>query len=388
MRKGRPLKSLAIRPISSGARAFMAALTLAAGVFSAGEAAAQDPDELFHIAKIRPVIAEGAETRWFDGGPAEGRIGAFVGEAAAKGAAKAMTGARPLALEIRVRRFVPVKAGEARVFGPDHEIRADYVLIDEASGDVLNVSEQDLDLWAQTRGGILGGSKAQERIANHIAVMTEIWGRQLSCRRMKCPTAGPVAPRPTSPEIVGVVYQEGAGTAEANPSPRARPTLDGPEPRAVTALSAPLGPRVVEQPIAMPAPLPAAPRGTADAPAPGRSATPLEPDEAVAAAPAEEAQPSIVILAPEKAEPAAKEETAAVVVAPAEPAAEPEPVVTLTLESETPAAPAEDDDFFATSFDDSAATATPPPVAAEPVTRPKPKVSAVFDLSGALAADD
>jgi hypothetical protein len=65
------------------------------------------------------------------------------------------------------------------------------VLIDGATAIVLNKSPQILDLfalWLQSTETIRGpdGKAPQRRLAKHIALMSEVWGRGLSCDDISC----------------------------------------------------------------------------------------------------------------------------------------------------------------------------------------------------------
>lgn len=160
-------------------------------LLAAGEVAAAEPEDLFHITEVRPVIASGAATRLFDGSADGGRITAFMSEAVGTSAARSLKGARPLMLEVHVHRFLPVRPENSSAFGPNHKIRADYVLIDGATAIVLNKSPQVLDLfalWLQSTETIRGpdGKAPQRRLAKHIALMSEVWGRGLSCDDISC----------------------------------------------------------------------------------------------------------------------------------------------------------------------------------------------------------
>lgn len=388
-------------------RALLLALLALAAPLSA---AAQDPQTQYRIGRVTPIIAEGADLGWFTARGGDGAaIGAFVGQAVVQGVKAGFRGRSPLNLDVRILTFQPKPKDGGGLFGGGHKVTVEFVL-KGPGGDVLTRSEQNMDLWSQA---FSGGRSEEQRLADYMSLRTQEWIGSLSCSRMRCPSPGADAGGATPGPELALAPESGA----AAPRPRPVAASASSEPRRIAKPAPPryalssrrdrFDPSPLDGGVRR-APFDASVFTTARAPA-GLTAFSL--DEG--AIPAGAGGRNVIVIGETVEE---ETELAAIVVedgstagtraAPAlvlEESPRPEPQPELSLEQPSQPAPAADpspertatadtgsQSFFPSAFDDGGVAVAAPAPRKEPELKlpPKPRVSAVFDLSGALAADE
>ncbi len=185
------------------------------------------PQEIYSIARVTPVIPSGSDIGWFTrGGGSPRDVGAFVGAAVIDGLSDEFTGAKPLALELKIEQFRPVTQTDASIGGGMHRVQARFILRDDATGAELASSNQNMDLLAI--GGVAGqiarnaGRTSDVRLQERIAAVASAWAVNLTCADVDCPKPV-VAPGPTpSPELT----PEPAPAPDPAPTPEATPAAE------------------------------------------------------------------------------------------------------------------------------------------------------------------
>lgn len=365
---------------------------------------APTPQTTYRVARVAPVIREGADLGWFrpgEGSPRE--VGAFVGSAVIDGVKEIFTGDRPVSLEVDVRQFRPAMDLGFETSDDVHRVKLDFVFADQATGEELaRVENLFMDLIALTGSSAMiarnAGRTPEVRLSERIAQITAAWARDASCADFSCPRSTAVAavspapsPKPSTPVPAAPAPLVEAPAPEA-PAPVAE-TPAAPAPEAVAAAPAP---------TPAPSPAPAADADEAAEEEPDSLFAALgailkagapkeEAPAAAAAAPAPTPTPEPAPVAPPAPAPIPETETAEAAPAPEAPA----PV------SETSAAEGEEDTgidaLFTRLFGDdeteaeeaTAAAETPAPTptpAPAPTVTPAPEPIPAPETEVAVAA--
>ncbi len=158
------------------------------------------PQTVYSLARVTPVIPANSDTGWFTrGGGSPRDVGAFVGSAVIEGLSAEFTGARPMALELVIRRFRPVTETDAALSGGTHLVEAEFNLRDDATGESLSEATLNMDILAI--GGVAGqiarnaGRTPMVRIRERIVAVASVWAAGVTCVDLPCPTQI-VAPTP------------------------------------------------------------------------------------------------------------------------------------------------------------------------------------------------
>ena len=183
----------------------------------------QAPGSVFKITRVTPTISDDADLGWFAGSEGSPReVGAFIGASVIEGLEPVFKGQRPAALEVNIRQFRPAVALERGSNDAIHRVKLDFILRDEATGEVLGGAENlFMDLVALVgSAGIIArnaGRTPDVRLAERIANITEAWARDASCADLGCPAPIAVAeaPQPAPEPAPAPVAEEVEAPAEA-----------------------------------------------------------------------------------------------------------------------------------------------------------------------------
>lgn len=200
------------------------------------------PTGAYRVVRVTPVVNDGADLGWFNPGEGSPReVGAFVGAAVIDGVDGVFTGSRPVALEVDIRQFRPAVALERGTDDNVHRVKLDFVVRDDATGEVLGRADNlFMDLIALTgAAGVIArnaGRTPEVRLTERIAKITTAWARDASCADFACPAATAVAAAPTpQPAPVQPTPQPAPVEAAPQPAPQPVETAAAPAPEPAPA---------------------------------------------------------------------------------------------------------------------------------------------------------
>ena len=160
------------------------------------------PFTAYRIAKVTPVIADGADLAWFaaeGGSPRE--IGAFVGASVIEGLEGLFDGDRDVEVKVLIREFRPAATSGEEA----HRVKSELVFTDTRTGREIGRSDglfMDLIALKGTAALIArnAGRTPEVRLAERIARITTAWTETLSCASIDCPRPVAVAAGEPAPE--------------------------------------------------------------------------------------------------------------------------------------------------------------------------------------------